>query len=192
MLAASPPEGCSTNNNGALGFKVLGTYSMKVRSRPPTVLTWRVASPIGSAATVVATSANAAPIVKCGSVVSAMISRLRFTRAYRTTAKRYVCYLNARPPCISDVVQSGSMAKAAAQFRLKQTSVSDRSPQGIRPTIYGDAFKSMDRCKNAIAQPLRLGLWHDRCASDQIAAGLLQQISLQNQARGRSPPFIQC
>src|SRR5215470_11308942 len=74
MPAPSPPEGCSTNNNGAPGFKVFGTYSMKVRSRPPTVVTWRVASPIGSAATAVATSANAAPIVQCGSVVSAMIS----------------------------------------------------------------------------------------------------------------------
>src|SRR5215813_14360451 len=88
MLAASPPEGCNTNNNGALGFKVLGTYSMKVRSRPPTVLAWRVASPIGSAATVVAPSANAAPIVQCGSLVSAMISRLRFTPAYHIIAKR--------------------------------------------------------------------------------------------------------
>jgi len=28
-----------------------------------------------------------------------------------------------------DVVQSGSMAKAAAQLRVKQPSVSDRSPQ---------------------------------------------------------------
>jgi len=69
-----------------------------------------------------------------------MLSRLRFTRAYHTTAKRYVRHLNARPPCIFDVVQSGSMAKAAAQLRVKQPSVSDRSPQGIRPTIYGDAF----------------------------------------------------
>src|SRR5215470_6954802 len=120
MLAASPPEGCNTNNNGALGLKVFGTYSMKVRSRPPTVLTWRVASPIGSATTVVATSANAAPIVQWGSGVSAMISRLRFTRAYRTTAKRYVRHLNARPPCIFDVVQSGSMAEAATQLRVKQ------------------------------------------------------------------------
>src|SRR5215470_1832117 len=85
MLAASPPEGCSTNNNDALGFKVLGTYSMKVRSRPPTVLTRRVASPIGSAATAVATSANAAPIVQCGSVVSAMIFAAPFhTRLYTT------------------------------------------------------------------------------------------------------------
>src|SRR5438094_6950157 len=85
MPAPSPPEGCSTNNNGAPGFRAFGTYSMKVRSRPPTVLTWRVASPIGSAATDVATSANAAPIIQCGSVVSAMISRLRFTPAYHTT-----------------------------------------------------------------------------------------------------------
>src|SRR5215469_3379857 len=84
MLAASPPEGCSTNNNGAPAFKVLGTYSMKVRSRAPTVPTWRVASPIGSAATAVATSANPAPIVQRGSVVSAMISRLRITRVYHT------------------------------------------------------------------------------------------------------------
>src|SRR6516162_7405550 len=54
---------------------------MKVRSRPATVPTCRVASPIGAAATAVATSANAAPKVQCRRVVSAMISRLRFTRA---------------------------------------------------------------------------------------------------------------
>src|SRR5262245_43993413 len=85
MPAASPPEGCSTNNNGAPDFKVFGTYSMKVRSRPPTVIVWPVASPIGSAATAVATSANAAPIVQSESLISAMISRLRFTPAGHDT-----------------------------------------------------------------------------------------------------------
>src|ERR1700682_3548634 len=54
---------------------------MKVRSRPPTVPTLCVASPIGSAATAVPKSASAAPIVQCGTVVSAMISGLRFARA---------------------------------------------------------------------------------------------------------------
>src|ERR1700741_3269255 len=97
MLAPSPPEGCSTNNNGAPGFKVLGTYSTKVRWRPPTVVAWRVASPIGAAAAAVATSANAPQIVQCGSVVLAMISPLRFTRAYHNTATRYVRHSNARP-----------------------------------------------------------------------------------------------
>src|SRR5215510_14719624 len=53
------------------------------------------------------------------------------------------------------VVEAGSMAKAAAQLRIKQPSVSkaigdleaalgvrlfDRSPQGAEPTIYGDAL----------------------------------------------------
>jgi hypothetical protein len=33
-----------------------------------------------------------------------------------------------------------SMTKAVAPLRMKQLSVSDRTPQGIRPTIYGDAF----------------------------------------------------
>src|SRR4051794_8843296 len=92
MPAPSPPEGCSTNSNGAPGFKVLGTYSTKVRSRPPTVVTWRVASPIGSAVTpvatvtTVATSANAAPIAHCGSVISIIVSQLRFTPDYHITA----------------------------------------------------------------------------------------------------------
>src|SRR6266853_4935732 len=90
MPEASPPEGCSTNSNGAPGFKVLGTYSMKVRSRPPTVPTLCVASPIGSAATAVPKSASAAPIVQCGTVVSAMIPGLRFARAKPYHAGRYV------------------------------------------------------------------------------------------------------
>jgi DNA-binding transcriptional LysR family regulator len=38
------------------------------------------------------------------------------------------------------MVQSGSTAEAVAQLHVKQPSVSDRSPQGIRPTIYGDAL----------------------------------------------------
>src|SRR5260370_16916603 len=118
------------------------------------VLVEGVDSPLGRSAKAVATSANAAPIVQCESVVSAMISRLRFTRAYHTPAKRYVRHLDARPPCIFDVVQSGSTAKAAAQLRVKQPSVSDRSrryptndlrrwvdrmrPRGVRSIEAGD------------------------------------------------------
>src|ERR1700693_2139420 len=101
MPEASPPEGCSTNSNGAPGFKVLGTYSMKVRSRPPTVPTLCVASPIGSAATAGPKSASAAPIVQCGLVVSAMISGLRFARAKPYHAARYVhepCARYLSPP----------------------------------------------------------------------------------------------
>src|SRR5580704_13207953 len=90
MPEASPPEGCSTNSNGAPGFKVLGTYSMKVRSRPPTVTALGVASPIGAAATAVPRSASAAPIIQCGTVVSAMISALRFVRARPYHTGRYV------------------------------------------------------------------------------------------------------
>src|ERR1700730_8750508 len=90
MPQGSPPDGCSTKSKGAPGCKVLGTYSMKVRSRPPTVPTLCVASPIGSAATAVPKSASAAPIVQCGTVVSAMISGLRFARAKPYHAGRYV------------------------------------------------------------------------------------------------------
>jgi hypothetical protein len=64
-----------------------------------------------------------------------MISRLHFTPAYHNTAKRYVRHSNARPLVFFDVVQSGSTTKAAAQLRVKQRSVSDRRPQGIRPKI---------------------------------------------------------
>src|ERR1700723_1456981 len=103
MPGASPPEGCSTNSNGAPGLKVLGTYSMKVRSRPPTVATLGVASPIGAAATAVLKSASAAPIFQRGSVVTAMISGLRFSRtkpyhAARSVHEPYARYLApARP-----------------------------------------------------------------------------------------------
>jgi len=96
-----------------------------------------------------------------------MISRLRFTRAYHTTAKRYVRHLNARPPCIFDVVQSGSMAKAAAQLRVKQPSVSDRSPQGIRPTIYGDA---LIECGVAVFDQLKQGIGKIEFLSDPTTA----------------------
>ena len=55
----------------------------------------------------------------------------------------------------SKVVQFGSMAKAAVQLRVTQPAISqviadlehvlgvsllDRSPQGVKPTIYGDAL----------------------------------------------------
>jgi len=68
------------------------------------------------------------------------------------------------------VVQSGSMAKAAAQLRVKQPSVSkaigdleaalgarlfDRSPQGVRPTIYGDA---LIECGVAVFDQLKQGI----------------------------------
>jgi len=96
-----------------------------------------------------------------------MLSRLRFTRAYHTTAKRYVRHLNARPPCIFDVVQSGSMAKAAAQLRVKQPSVSDRSPQGIRPTIYGDA---LIECGVAVFDQLKQGIGKIEFLSDPTTA----------------------
>src|SRR3979411_2527556 len=116
MLAASPPEGCSTNNNGAPGFKVLGTYSMKVRSRPPTVPTWCVASPIGSAATAVATNPKAAPIVQCGGVGSALISPLR-SRAPTISPPGDMCAIGMRDLHVFfDLVQSGSLAKAAVQL----------------------------------------------------------------------------
>src|SRR5450432_2496278 len=94
MPEASPPEGCSTNSNGAPGFEVLGTYSMKVRARPPTVAALCVASPTGAAASAVQKSASAAPIVQCGTVVCAvvcaMISGLRFAPAEPYHAGRYV------------------------------------------------------------------------------------------------------
>lgn len=68
------------------------------------------------------------------------------------------------------VVQSGSISKAAAQLRVKQPSVSkaisdleaalgvrlfDRSPQGVRPTIYGDALVE---CGVAVFDELRQGI----------------------------------
>src|SRR5215510_14889202 len=68
------------------------------------------------------------------------------------------------------VVQSGSMAKAAVQLRVKQPSVSkaigdleaalgvrlfDRSPQGVRPTIYGDA---LIECGVAVFDQLKQGI----------------------------------
>jgi hypothetical protein len=36
-----------------------------------------------------------------------------------------------------------ALGRAAAQLRGKQPSVSDRSPQNIRPTIYGEALSEM-------------------------------------------------
>jgi len=68
------------------------------------------------------------------------------------------------------VVQSGSMAKAAVQLRVKQPSVSkaigdleaalgvrlfDRGPQGVRPTIYGDA---LIECGVAVFDQLKQGI----------------------------------
>jgi DNA-binding transcriptional LysR family regulator len=68
------------------------------------------------------------------------------------------------------VVRSGSMAKAASHLRVTQPSVSkaigdleaalgvrlfDRSPQGVRPTMYGDA---LIKCGSAVFDELRLGV----------------------------------
>jgi hypothetical protein len=62
-----------------------------------------------------------------------MISGLRFTRVYHTTARQYVRHLNGVTSMyFFDLVQSASIAEAAAQLRVKQLSVSDRSAQGIR------------------------------------------------------------
>jgi hypothetical protein len=52
-----------------------------------------------------------------------MMSRLRFTRAYHTTAKRYVRHLNARL----------AVAREAA------LGIGSK-PAGIRPTIWADAL----------------------------------------------------
>jgi len=76
------------------------------------------------------------------------------------------------------VVQAGSMAKAAAQLRVKQPSVSkaigdlegalgarlfDRSPQGVRPTIYGDA---LIECGVAVFDQLKQGIGKIEFLSD--------------------------
>jgi DNA-binding transcriptional LysR family regulator len=76
------------------------------------------------------------------------------------------------------VVQSRSMAKAAAQLRVKQPSVSkaigdleaalgvrlfDRSPQGVRPTIYGDA---LIECGVAVFDQLKQGIGKIEFLSD--------------------------
>ena len=76
------------------------------------------------------------------------------------------------------VVESGSMAKAAAQLRVKQPSVSkaisdleaalgvrlfDRSPQGVRPTIYGDA---LIECGIAVFDQLKQGIGKIQFLSD--------------------------
>jgi len=66
-----------------------------------------------------------------------------------------------------DVVQSGSMAKAAAQLRVKQPSVSDRSPQGIRPTIYRDA---LIECGVAVFDQLKQGIGKIEFLSDPTTA----------------------
>jgi DNA-binding transcriptional LysR family regulator len=66
-----------------------------------------------------------------------------------------------------DVVQSGSMAKAAAQLRVKQPSVSDRSPQGIRPRIYGDA---LIECGVAVFDQLKQGIGKIEFLSDPTTA----------------------
>jgi DNA-binding transcriptional LysR family regulator len=76
------------------------------------------------------------------------------------------------------VVQSGSISKAAAQLRVKQPSISkairdleaalgvqlfDRSPQGVRPTIYGDALVE---CGVAVFDELKQGIGKIEFLSD--------------------------
>src|SRR5262249_22464236 len=68
------------------------------------------------------------------------------------------------------VVQSGSMAKAAAHLRVTQPSVSkaigdleaaigvqlfDRSPRGVEPTLYGDALA---QCGTVVFDELKQGI----------------------------------
>src|SRR5580698_7273713 len=70
----------------------------------------------------------------------------------------------------SAVVDAGSMAKAAAHLKITQPSVSkaisdlesvlgvrlfDRSPQGVAPTIYGEA---LGRCGTVVFDELRQGI----------------------------------
>jgi hypothetical protein len=69
-----------------------------------------------------------------------MISRLRFTRAYHTTSKRYVRHLNARLPCIFDVVQSGQHGQGGVAVAREAALGIEPKPAAIRPTIYADAL----------------------------------------------------
>ena len=55
------------------------------------------------------------------------------------------------------------MAKSAAPLRVKQSSVSDRSPQGIRPTTYGDA---LIECGVAVFDQLKQGIGKMEFLSD--------------------------
>jgi DNA-binding transcriptional LysR family regulator len=76
------------------------------------------------------------------------------------------------------VVEAGSMAKAAAHLRIRQPSVSkaigdleaavrvrlfDRSPHGVKPTIYGEALR---KCGVAAFDDLRQGIKHIEFLSD--------------------------
>jgi hypothetical protein len=67
-----------------------------------------------------------------------------------------------------DVVQSGSMAQATAQLRVKQASVSGSKPAGIRPTIYADA---LTECGVAVRAPSRRSM--EFCNTIPSMAGIL-------------------
>ena len=82
------------------------------------------------------------------------------------------------------VVQSGSMAKAAIHLGVTQPAVSkaigdlesalgarllDRSPQGVEPTIYGDALL---KCGTAVFDELRLGIRNIEFLSDPTVGEL--------------------
>ncbi len=82
------------------------------------------------------------------------------------------------------VVQAGSMAGAAAELRVKQPSVSkaigdleatlgvrlfDRSPQGVEPTIYGDALVE---CGTAVFDELKQGIRKIEFLADPTAGEL--------------------
>jgi DNA-binding transcriptional LysR family regulator len=82
------------------------------------------------------------------------------------------------------VMRSGSMAKAAAELRVKQPTVSkaigdletalgvrlfDRSPQGVEPTIYGEALAE---CGTAVFDELKQGIRKIEFLSDPTAGEL--------------------
>jgi DNA-binding transcriptional LysR family regulator len=82
------------------------------------------------------------------------------------------------------VVQSGSMAKAAAHLRVTQPSVSkaigdleaalgvrlfDRSPRGVYPTNYGEALL---KCGSAVFDELRQGIRNIEFLADPAAGEL--------------------
>src|SRR5258707_1388542 len=82
------------------------------------------------------------------------------------------------------VVQTGSMARAATELRVKQPSVSkaigdleatlgvrlfDRSPQGVEPTIYGDALVE---CGMAVFDELKQGIKKIEFLADPTAGEL--------------------
>src|SRR5881396_1078014 len=82
------------------------------------------------------------------------------------------------------VLQAGSMARAAANLRVTQPSVSkaigeleaalgvrlfDRSPQGVEPTKYGDSLR---KCGSAVFDDLRQGIQDIEFLSDPTVGEL--------------------